>query len=63
MNIFLSFSDQVTPLTSKNNIRIFLASKSEKVRNSEAQQKASYSYKIKCIATHVSLKGINAMFF
>ena len=39
LNIFLSFKDQVTPLTLENKLRIIFGSKPEKVKNIETQKK------------------------
>ena len=37
LNIFLRFSDKVTPLTVKNNFKILLGSKPDKFKNIEVQ--------------------------
>ena len=46
LNVFRSFSDEVTSFKFKNNLRIILGSKLEKVKSIEALLKADYSYKI-----------------
>ena len=43
---------KVIPLTFKNNLRTISGSKSEKFKNIEAQQKATYSYKKECVYRH-----------
>ena len=40
MDIFLSFPDQATPSTLKNNLRTILGSKPDKLKNIEAQKKS-----------------------
>ena len=50
LNIFLPFPDQATPSIFKNNLRIILASKPEKIQIIEAQKKLVILIK-KCILT------------
>ena len=52
LSIFLSFPDQATPLTPKNNARIFLGSQPEKFKNIEARKKLGIVIQIKvCSST------------
>ena len=48
LNIFLEFLGEITPLVFKNNLRIILGSKSEKLKNVETQKKLSILIKKEC---------------
>ena len=49
LNILLSFSGQITPLTHKTNLRIILGPKLEKFKNIKARKQLGILIKKKCV--------------
>ena len=55
LNTFLSFLDEITPLTLKNNLRRILNSKPENLRILRLSRKFNHSYKEVC-SHHMNLE-------